>query len=380
MRLKICQIIPTLVQGGAEKQMTLLASHLNPAKFESHVIALTHSGPLESELIKAGVQVHVIGKRWKFDPTSYFRLQRLLRTLCPQVVHTWLFAANSYGRLAASKCKVPVIIAGERCVDPWKAWWNHRVDRWALNHTSCFATNTSAVVDFYGRYGIPKQLFEVIPNAIELPTQFIDKAELFRRLNIPPRKIVVGAIGRLWPQKGYPDLIWASELIRIVLRDVWVIVVGDGPQRERLMELRDHYGAGDSLKFVGHRSDAKELLTAFDLLWNGSLYEGQSNTILEALAAGIPVIATDIPGNRDLVKDNENGFLYPVGDVGQLSRLSTTVLSDNQLHQRLCEQAKFTARAQFSLEKMVAAYEDLYLRLYDQSQRHPTKLLRFSPE
>ena len=107
-----------------------------------------------------------------------------------------------------------------------------------------------------------------------------------------------------------------------------LIIVGDGPQRESLQLLRDHYGSQDACRFVGHRTDAAELLTAFDLLLNGSLYECQSNTILEAMATGVPVIATDIPGNRDLVRHGQTGYLYPQGDVAQLARVSFRLLSD----------------------------------------------------
>lgn len=380
MRIKVCHIIPTLVQGGAEKQLSLLATNLDRSRFEVHVVVLTHSGPLEKQLRDASIEVHVIGKRWKFDPTSYLRLKKCLQSLAPDIVHTWLFAANSYGRWAAASCKVPVIIAAERCVDPWKAWWNHAVDRLSLKHTSCIATNTNAIVDFYDRHQIPSQLFRVIPNAIQPAARTISKVELFERLGIPPRKYVIGAIGRLWPQKGYPDLIWASELVRIVLKDVWVVILGDGPQRQRLMELRDQYGSQDALKFVGHRTDASELLTAFDLLWNGSHYEGQSNTILEAMVAGVPVVATDIPGNRDLVQNAETGYLYPVGDVGHLSRQSAAILMDAELRQRMSEQSKLRASEHFSLEKMVEGYQHLYLSLYEQAEQTADKLLRFRPE
>lgn len=369
MRIKVCLIIPTLVQGGAEKQLALLAANLNSEHFETHVVVLTHSGPIEDELRRSGVNVHLIGKRFKLDPTSYLRLERLLRKLKPHVVHTWLFAANSYGRLAAARANVPVIIAGERCVDPWKTWWHDKVDRWMMRHTSAVATNTQAITDFYQARGLPTEKFKVIPNAIEPSKPAITKEELFRRLKIPPRKFVIGAIGRLWPQKGYPELIWASELTRVVLKDVWVVIVGDGPERRRLMELRDHYRSDDALRFVGHRNDASELLTAFDLLWNGSLYEGQSNTILEAMAAGVPVIASDIPGNRDLIVHDQTGYLYPLGDTGQLSRYSCNLLLDPEKLNQFRQSSRQFAMSDFSLEKMVTGYQRLYQELYETSKR-----------
>ncbi|MEZ6135671.1 MAG: glycosyltransferase [Pirellulaceae bacterium] len=360
MRLKICQIIPTLVEGGAEKQMALLATHLDREQFESHVIVLTHSGPLEESLRSAGVHVHLIGKCGKVDPRAHWRLKRTIRRIA-NVVHTWLFAANSYGRYAAHRCGVPVIIAGERCVDPWKSRWHFMVDRYLQKFTTRIATNTGAITQFYSQHGLDSAKFAVIPNAV-LPSQeaALSKEELFERLRIPPRGRVVGAIGRLWPQKGYRDLVWASELLRVAYEDVWTIVVGDGPELQRLQQLRDKYHAHEALRFVGHRSDAKQLLSAFDTLWNGSLYEGQSNTILEAMSLGVPVVASDIPGNRDLVINDETGYLFPLGDTGMLTKTTNNLLRDPERMQRLGAAARHRVVENFSLQGMISAYERLY--------------------
>ncbi len=369
MRSKICQIIPTLVQGGAEKQMALLATHLDRERFESHVIVLTHSGPLEQQLREQGVQVHVIGKRGKLDPTALWRLTRKLREVAPDVVHTWLFAANSYGRWGAARAQVPVIVAGERCVDPWKSWWHHAIDRRLLKLSDRIITNTSAVSQFYAQHGIAEANFTVIPNAV-LPNERprISRQELFKRLQIPPRGRVVLAVGRLWKQKNYPELVWAGELLRVAYQDVYLIIVGDGPERERLLAFRDRSGSQDAVRFVGHRTDATELMTACDVLWNGSLYEGQSNTILEAMSLGVPVVASDIPGNRDLIIHGQTGFLYPSEDLGALTRWTNSLLSDDAQRAEIGEQARQRAEQHFSLARMVTAHEQLYSRLIEQKK------------
>lgn len=341
--------------------MSLLATHLDPDRFESHVIVLTHSGPLEDELRSRGVHVHLIGKSGKVDPRAYWRLKRTLKKISPDVVHTWLFAANSYGRYAAHRLGVPAIIAGERCVDPWKTPWHFRIDRYLQKFTHCIATNTNAVTEFYGRHGLDRSKFTVIPNAVVPSTQTaLSRAELFERLGIPPRGRVVGAVGRLWKQKGYGDLIWAGELLRVAYQDVWVVIVGDGPELGKLQLLRDRYEAQEAVRFVGHRSDAGQLLSAFDVLWNGSLYEGQSNTILEAMSCGVPVIASDIPGNRDLVQDDHTGYLFPLGEPSKLTKLTYNLLRDPDRLQRLGVHSRQRVRDEFSVEKMVQSYERLY--------------------
>ncbi|HBE67233.1 MAG TPA: glycosyl transferase family 1 [Planctomycetaceae bacterium] len=370
MKLKVCLVIPTLVQGGAEKQLCLLAENLDRSRFEVDVIVLTHSGVYEDRLKSAGVSLHFIGKRAKFDPWAYRRLSRKIGELKPDIVHTWLFAANAYGRWAAYRRGVPGIIGGERSVDPWKSTWQLIVDRHLAKISSCIATNTRAVTDFYADRGIPAEKFTVIPNAV-LPAERrqLEKSELFERLQIPARSKVVGAIGRLWAQKNYRELIWAAELLHAAYQDVWFVILGDGPDLKRLQHDRDLAGAKDSVRFAGHRSDAAELLSAFDVLWNGSLYEGQSNTILEAMAQGIPVVASDIPGNRDLVINDETGYLYQIGDVETLTKRTNHLLRNRELALRLGEAAQQRVQSEFSLPAMIKRHEQLYLSVAEERQQ-----------
>ena len=120
MPKRLLHIIPTLDQGGAEKQLVLLASRLPRDEFDVRVCALTRGGPLEGPLHDAGIPLSVIGKSWKLDPVAYRRLKQEIRSAEADIVHTWLFAANSYGRQAALACNTPHLVAGERCADHWK--------------------------------------------------------------------------------------------------------------------------------------------------------------------------------------------------------------------------------------------------------------------
>lgn len=370
MPLKVVHIIPTLDQGGAEKQLCLLCAHLDRSRFDTHVVVLTHTGPREESLRQHGIPVHAINKRAKFDPLAYARLKAKLGELRPDIVHTWLFAANSYGRAAARAAGVPVIIAGERCVDPWKGWWQLAVDRWLLKSTTAVVTNTSAVTQFYAQKKLPVDRFVVIPNAVEPPqVKRLSQADVCQRLGLPPRAKLVMSIGRLWPQKGYRDLIWCGELLHVAYPDVWYVIVGDGPERARLMHYRDQVRGDDSVRFAGERTDALELLSGADVLWNGSLYEGQSNTILEAMSLGIPVVASDIPGNRDLVQHEKTGYLFKLGDVAALTRQTNHLLNTPELATALGAAGRQRTLDEFSVERMVERHAELYERLYAEAKR-----------
>ena len=296
MTKRVLQIIPTLDRAGAEKQMTLLARQLPRREFEVQVCALTRGGPLLTDLHQAGIPTTVIGKRWKLDPQAYWHLKRLVARFRPDLIHTWLFAANSYGRAAGIACGVKCLVAGERCVDPWKGWTELSIDRYLARRTDRIAANSTAVRDFYVRHGLPAEKFTVIPNGVPPAEPSRSSRQiLLAELGLPEDARLIGAVGRLWPQKRLKDAIWAADLLKVIRNDVHLLIAGDGPHRDRLRRFRDQVEIRDKVHFLGHRDDVPRLMPHFDVLWSTSGYEGQSNAILEAMAAGVPVVATDIP-------------------------------------------------------------------------------------
>lgn len=364
-KIKVCLIIPTLDQGGAEKQLAMLACGLDRDNFEPSVIVLTRSGPLESQLQAAGVPVHLIGKNKAADPWAWRKLLRTIRQIEPDIVHTWIFAANAYGRSAALWAKVPCIVGSERSVDPWKGTWQLSIDRFLAKRTHGLSTNSPGVVDFYHSCGVDRSNFTIIPNGI-MPRDAkleITRQEAFERLGIPLNQRLILSIGRLWHQKGYKDLIWSAEMLRILRNDVCYVVLGEGPERERLEAYRDNVRAAASVHFVGHRSDAMQILPHADLLWNGSLYEGQSNVILEAMQAGVLVMATDIPGNRDLIENEKTGILFRVGDIDRLMRISNQLLDDTQQRNCLIQAARELVAREHSAPMMIQRHEAWYRKL-----------------
>ncbi|MCE9529142.1 MAG: glycosyltransferase, partial [Planctomycetales bacterium] len=230
---RILQVIPTLVRGGAEKQLMLLATGLRAKGWDVHVCVLTHTGPLEEPLRQADVPLTFINKRWKLDPFAYRRLKQEIQRLQPDLVHTWLFAANAYGRQAAFAAGVRHVVAGERCVDPWKGTMQLTIDRYLAKRTERIVTNSSGVRDFYAGKGLPADKFTIIPNGIAPfappAEQTVSRGELLTELGLPQDAKLIGAIGRLWPQKGVKDIIWAADLIKCVREDVHYLIIGDGP-------------------------------------------------------------------------------------------------------------------------------------------------------
>jgi len=362
---RLLHLIPSLDRAGAEKQMGLLVRGLAHEGFDVHVCALTRGGPLDAELTAAGIDVTVIGKRWRLDPWTLLRLKRHVARLRPDLIHAWMFAANGYGYAAAKRCGVRRFVAGQRCVDPWKTGLQLAVDRYVGRRADCTVANSPGVRDFYAGHGVPAEKIHVIENGVEPPRPSeTTREELLAELGLPEDCRLVAVIGRLWPQKRVKDAIWAADLLKVIRDDVHLLVIGDGPHRDRLRRFRDQVVIRDKVHLLGHREDVPRIVPHLDVLWSASAYEGQSNAILEAMAAGVPVVATDVPGTRDLVLPGHTGYLVPVGDRAALARATQRLLENPSLAARLGTAARRRAAEHFSVDKMVRRHVELYKELF----------------
>jgi glycosyltransferase involved in cell wall biosynthesis len=310
----------------------------------------------------------VIGKRFKGDPTALVRLARRLREIAPHIVQTWLFAGNSYGRVAARWAAVPAVIASERCVDVWKNRAQLLVDRWLAAWTDRLVVNSEAVKRFYVEQKIPADKLRVVANAIPATPQADGEAvaAVKRELSIPDGALVVGFIGRLWPQKRVDDLISAVDALRIAGWPVRLIVAGDGPQRQMLQRFARSLQVEACMQFLGHRTDADALHAVFDVFVLPSEFEGMPNVVLEAMRAGKPVVAARIAGMDEVVVDGETGLLTPPRKPFEMAKAIHKLFGDELLRRRLGEAGKRRAAEAFSVERMTSQYALLYEELATQ--------------
>jgi glycosyltransferase involved in cell wall biosynthesis len=370
--LKVLQLIPTLDRSGAEKQMVLLAKGLPVGRFRVEVAALTRLGPLKAELDEAGIPVTLIGKRHKVDPMALGRLIRFLSEKRFDVVQTWIYAADTYGRVASRRAKVPVVVTCEMAVDLWKGRSELVVDRFLSRWTDRVVGNSNAVVDFYQKIGIPPAKLAMIPSGIadEEPPA-VDPAEVRSSLGLAPDCPLVLFAGRLAEQKGVDTLLASLDVLQHVRPDVRTLIVGEGPLRARLEETARAFQLFQDRKvsFLGHREDVPRLLAAADLLVLPSLYEGLPNVVLEAMRFRKPVVATAAPGTTEVVDDGVTGLLVPLRDPVHLTRAIRRVIEEDGLATRLGDAGRSRVEAEFGAGLMVQRFA----ALYEQLAREKTK-------
>lgn len=360
--IRVLLLIPTLDRSGAEKQLTLLASGLPRNEFAVEVVALTRGGPYADALTEHGVPVTIIGKKWKFDPFAYRRLKEFVAEKQPDILHTWLFAANAYGRLLVGQADRPKVVVSERCVDTWKKDWQLWFDRRLIDRTAKLVGNSQAVIDFYRGLGVPADRTVVIRNGIEPPPEAVRSREsLLAEFNIPATARVVTYVGRLAAQKRVQDLLWAFALLRNCAdQEVYFLIVGDGPERAADERFSQKIGYHDYVRFVGHRSDVSDVLRASDVFWLASEFEGQSNSLMEAMSLGLPVVVSDIAANRELVEHEVTGLVVPMGDRPAYTHATWRLLSNPEHAQRFGRAAAEKMRTEFSVDRMIAEHAAMY--------------------
>ncbi len=364
MRRRVLHVIATLARGGAEKQLALLTAALPRDEFDVHVCALTRGGPIVEDLRAAQIPLTVIGKQWKYDPLAWWQLRRHIARLQPDLVHSWKFTANTYGRTAARAAGVRHLVASELCVDPWKSWHHVAIDRRLARNSDAIVVNCHGVEELYRQQGMPVSKLRLIENGINPPPPSnVTHGQLCDELGVPRGSRLIGAVGRLCHRKRIKDLIWAADLLKVIRNDVHLLIIGDGPQRENLERFRDNCLIEDKVHFLGQRNDVMRLMPHFDLLWLASSCEGLPNVVMEAMVSEVPVVATDIPGTRDLVTRDQGGFLVPLGDRAGLARYAYKIMEDPALRRRLGAAGRHRVLTDFSAEKMVAKHVQLYRQL-----------------
>ncbi len=362
-RTRICQLITELELAGAERCVYELARRLDRRRFDVQVVAL-RGGRVADMLTAAGVEVTVLGVRWRLDLPKFLRLVNLLRRARVDILHTHLFHADLIGRAAAALAGVPHLLHTVHVAEGRFRPWQFAYARFFAERCERIVCVSESVRDYHARAsGLPRWRYIVIPNGTDIESFSSDPAarkELRRQWRIGPREVLLAFVGRLDHQKGIDRLLGAVSHLGARGEHVNLVVAGDGPKRDLVENFIRHGEGGRFARLLGFVEDVRGVLSAADVFVMPSRWEGFGLAAAEAMAAGLPVIATKVPGLREVVVDGQTGVLVAPDDVQTLAEAILQLVGDRRERRRLGEAGRARVAEQFAIASNVAAHERLY--------------------
>jgi glycosyltransferase involved in cell wall biosynthesis len=371
--VRVLIVISDLGVGGAQRQVVELANNADPRELDLQLCSLSAQVPLAGQL-RDPARLHILRKRGKYDLSVVPRLARLLRALRIDVVHGFLFDAEIAAALAGRLAGVRAVVGSERNA----SYAVSRLQRLAYRLTrGCFdriVANSDAGAQFNRRaLGHAAEKYRIVRNGVDVQHfRPMNSAAARAGLGIGAQEHVVGMFASFKRQKNHALLLRAAKLVHPSCAGLRVLFVGDTlagdwegsrAYAQSVQALANDLGLGAACTFLGNRSDLPELYSACDLTVLPSLFEGTPNTVLESMACGCPVIATDVADNAIVVPNRRVGLIVPLGDPPALASAILEILENPQWRAQLATAARQWAQSEFSMRalttNMLRVYRDL---------------------
>jgi glycosyltransferase involved in cell wall biosynthesis len=360
--------------GGAEQQLLELVRGLDKRQFLPIVASIYAGGPLEPEFRAVpGAELVNLNRKNKYDPSTLFRMTTLLRRRRADIVQPFLSPATFFGLTSAIVANTPIKIVTERCgVRRFRGlgYTTYRITEDLLSLSAdAVVSNSVAGEDLLRSRGIPASKIHVFYNGVNPERLEVDRprAEAFRAsLGVPRDGKVVSILASLTPPKDHATFIRAAARVNAEYPQTRFAIIGDGALRADLEALSGDLNMQGRIAFLGYQRRVADLLAGSDLLVSSSRdNEGCSNSILEAMFLDVPVVATDIGGNRELIQHGRTGYLCPAQDDVALANAIRACFSNAVATDAMAARARDEANARFSLHRMVSDYEGLYQHLLE---------------
>jgi glycosyltransferase involved in cell wall biosynthesis len=324
------------------------------------------------ELEGAGIPVFSLGIRWKLpDPRPILWLVKLIREWRPHIVHSHMVHANLLARIVRPLVRVPVLVCTAHSIDERGRKGSGRLRELLYRLTDPFCDLTTQVsqagLERYVRIGtVPRHKIRYIPNGVDTATFKLDRETRLRsRQELGLEEAFVWlAVGRFDVEKDYPNMLRAFAQVVKKQYETFLLIAGDGPLRPSVEELARDLGLKDHVQFLGIRRDIPDLMNAADAYIMSSIWEGMPMVLLEASATELPIVATNVGGNREVVLDGKTGFLVPPKDPEALAQAMLRLMSLSEEERwRMGKLARQHIEAHYSLDRVVNQWEALYREL-----------------
>jgi glycosyltransferase involved in cell wall biosynthesis len=345
-------LVTTFDVGGAERVLVELAAGLRARGYRVLAVCLQRrSGSIGRELEDAGATVFDLRMRGKWDLRVLWKLVAMLRAKQIDVLYTFLYHASVLGRIAGKLAGTPVILSSQQTMV-----WQPALGRLANRLTAAACTRVVAVSDSVADYlvdtvGVRRDRVVTIPNSVDTSS--------FSPTRTESSEPVAGMIARLTPEKDHQTLIAAFAEVRNRWRQARLVFAGEGPERPSIEHAIHNTGIADAVTLLGHVDDVRPVLAQLSVYVQSTHVEGMPVAVLEAMAAGLPVIATRVGGNTDAVVDGRTGLLVPPNDVGAMAEALDSLFSDPDRRAEMGAEGQKRVAAAFSTQAMVAATDAL---------------------
>lgn len=360
--MKVMHVVLSLDCGGLEKLVVDLVNGLNKKGIESMVLCLGDKGVLSKQIEEKGIEVVSLEKKDGLDFGLFFQLAKILKSAKIDIVHTHNLGPLVYGSVAAK-------LAGCKALNTRHGRTDKKISSlvWNLNdYIVPVSEDTKTHLLHCNRMN--KLKVKVIYNGIDIDVfnqgmGLEEKSKIREDLGLKKESFIIGHVGRLSAEKDQLTLLKAFRNIVYKEHNAELIIIGDGDQRETLKKAAKEFKIDASVKFLGHRDDVSKILRVMDVFVLTSFREGLSLAILEAMACGVPIVATKIGGTPEVIVDGENGYLAPCGFPERIENGIMRIFSNKELHQKMSANCLKLAKDNFSLDRMTADYEELYRKM-----------------
>ena len=350
--------------GGAEKTLHALATLIDPKRCEvAGVVSLKPAGEYARKIKGQGFRVESLGLTRAPRPSDAARLAEIITRERPDLVHALMYQAIQLCRLAKTKTAFPFkLVSSPRVHYRTRSIWTLLVDRALKNRDDLLIAECDSSRDFLiRRLGYAPDRVRTIRNGVDLAGWPVSKAGRRKRrleLRLGSGDLLVGAVGRLDKQKGFSALIEA--MARLKNTNLRCVILGDGPERARLEALVRKRELEKFVRLPGERGDIASWLSAFDIYCLPSLWEGLPNALLEAMALGLPVVASAVDGVPEAVKNGGTGLLVPASNPAALADALKELASDPARRAAMGAAARARVADKFTLRRMIDEYENAY--------------------
>lgn len=357
-RVDLWYLIGSLQVGGANRTLVELANGLDENRYDVTIWTILPDNPLATDLDDE-VDHRSLDARGKYDLPAALTFCRMLRRKQPDLLQSFLFFDNMLARVGSLVSSMPVI-TGVRAVPQEPSRVREFLNRQTIPFSTHIVSNSEEGADLAVRRGAAPTDVSVILNGRDIQTYREATPPPRGPLGLDPESTLVGTVGRLIERKGCYDLLDSWSTVQEAHPRTELLFVGDGPERSGLEQRARDLGVAESVHFLGFRDDVPELLALLDLFVFPSHFEGLPGALIEAMAAGLPIVATDAVGNEELITDERTGLLVPVRDIKALGEGMIRALTDETMAEELGEAAARTAHQEYTIDQMVSSFSSLY--------------------